>query len=178
MHLILGLLFLLFAAVCASLDSITKHTKTVRYHKSCAPCGALTEYKLCLEYYNKYRRIMEQHPNEFRSMIISDMGPYPEIRQYYRTSILPNENFVEDCAATKARLETAKQGKAPIVLTHNTAAPAQIPSDYKWTYGIGISPIIYVKAYCGQMNQEKYAQYEDMERRSAEMARQNGSMYI
>jgi len=163
MHLIFGLLLLLFAAVCASLDSFTKWKKSDNYQKSKRPCGAATEYMIAWELYKKYRDLTEKP--DFRERVLSELNSWPDVRskisnQYYRDP----ELLMDSVITAAARLRTAQQGKAPVCLTHGTSAAFPIPDGNDWAVQVGQNPMTYISRL--GFEQSRYDEYLDMERRS------------
>ena len=145
MHLLLGLLGLLFVAICSGLDGILKYKKDADFHKNKRPCGMATEYELCWKYYEQWRDQVDRP--DFRDQIFADMNSYYGVRAWFENSPyhLENEKLLEGWIRTKARLETAKQGKAPMCLTGGTTAAMPIPDGIEWACKTSISPFTDIK---------------------------------
>ena len=166
MHLLFALFFALFAAVCSGLDGLLKSKKNYNYKKSLVPAGPYTEFNLCEKYYKEYRDLWLMCPGECETKIKTEMSFYPSVKNTF--GYLSGEQLVERWAVTKARIETAKQGKAPVCLTGIAYCPVPIPNDnYAWAVKAGQSPLPYVKMNIKDLVEKQREHLRMEEERSA-----------
>lgn len=166
MHLLFALFWALFAAVCSGLDGLIKAKKANDYKKSLVPAGPYTEFNLCEQYYKEYRDMYLQHPEECETKIKNEMACYPSVQNAF--SYLSGGQLIDKWVVTKARIETAKQGKAPVCLTGIAYCPAPIPNDnYAWAAKPAQSPLPYVKMTIKDLVEKQKEHLRIEEERSA-----------